>query len=251
VIFIAEPFRDIFREIGFTEEQIFGDPSIKAWRTLADRENCTWDISGNGRAVRLHVKRFPAMRESPAKIEARGYELLRGHGIPAAQVAAWGILEDGRSFIVTENLEGFTPADKLVESGVAFERVLTPTAELAAKLHNSGLHHRDLYLCHFMAKTEGAVELRMIDAARVRELPGILTRQRWIVKDLAQFWYSTTQLAVSDAERKMWLGEYARRAGVANVERLRAAVEKKSDSIRAHDRRIRVREPGRNISIPK
>jgi hypothetical protein len=253
VLFIAEPFREIFGQIGFAAEKIFTDPEIKPWRKLADRENCTWDISANGRTIRLHVKRFPATRaESPAKIEARGYELLRTHGIPAPEVAACGILNDGRSFIATEDLTGFTPADKLVESGFAFDRLLIPTADLAARLHNAGLHHRDLYLCHFMANADGdGVKLRMIDAARVHELPGIFTRQRWIVKDLSQFWYSTTQLPISERQREAWLAEYAERTKVTNLSRLRSAVARKSDAIGKHDQRIRVREPGRNISIPK
>ncbi len=61
-------------------------------------------------------------------------------------------------------------------------------------LHNGGLHHRDLYLCHFLGRRDEnpQADLRLIDAARVRPLPGPLTRRRWIVKDLAQFWYSTT-----------------------------------------------------------
>jgi hypothetical protein len=253
VLFIAESFREIFAKIEFAPEKIFTDPEIKPWRKLADRENCKWDIPAEGKTIRLHVKRFPAMRsESPAKIEARGYELLRTHEIPAAQVAACGILNDGRSFIATEDLAGFTPADKLVQDGLDFDRLLIPTADLAAKLHNAGLHHRDLYLCHFMARAEGNnVALRMIDAARVRELPGMFTRRRWIVKDLSQFWYSTTQLPVSELQRESWLAEYAERANVKDISRLRSTVVRKSDSIGKHDQRIRVREPGRNISIPK
>ena len=253
MLFIAEPFREIFAKIEFAPEKIFNDPQIKPWRKLADRENCTWDIATGGRTIRLHVKRFPAMRaESPAKIEARGYELLRTHEIPAAQVAACGILNDGRSFIATEDLATFTPADILVQGGLDFDRLLIPTADLAAKLHNAGLHHRDLYLCHFMANAGGAsVKLTMIDAARVRELPGIFMRRRWIVKDLSQFWYSTTQLPVSELQREAWLAEYAERAKIKDVLRLRSAVARKSDSIGKHDQRIRVREPGRNISIPK
>ena len=62
MIFIADPYRGIFKEIGFTPEQIFTDPAIQPWRKLADRENCTWDISTNGQTLRLHVKRYPALR---------------------------------------------------------------------------------------------------------------------------------------------------------------------------------------------
>jgi heptose I phosphotransferase len=252
VIFIAEPYRPILGPIGTSPETIFTDPAIKPWRILEDRHNCTWDLSAGDRTVRLHVKRFvAARRRSWAEVEAEGYRLLHERGIPSATVAAWGRLDDGRSFIATEDLAGFAPADKLVEGGMDFDRLLFPTADLAAKLHNAGLHHRDLYLCHFLARgaENEPVELRLIDAARVRPLPRLFAR-RWINKDLAQFWYSTTQLPVTDLQRDTWLARYAEQREILMTERLRRSIERKSNWIAAHDRRLRIRRPGRNISIP-
>jgi hypothetical protein len=243
VIFIAEPYRQILHQLGSNPKMIFTEPAIKPWRRLPDRENCTWDITGDitgdiagpTAAIRLHVKRFPAMGSaSPARDEAEGYRLLQERGIPAAVVAAWGNLDDGRSFIAIEDLVGFTPADKLVESGLSFERVLGPTAELSAKLHNAGLHHRDLYLCHFLARVEKdqAAEIRVIDAARVRKLPGLLTRRRWIIKD-------------------EWLSRYCALTKSEKVESLKRSIQRKSDAIGAHDEKLRRRQPNRNISIPR
>src|SRR5205085_11401166 len=137
-------------------------------------------------------------------------------------LVGWGKLIDGRSFTIWQDLAGYTPTDKLVEAGVPFDRLLVPTADLAAQLHRAGLHHRDLYLCHFMVKlgedaADGAAteatDVRLIDTARVRRLGGLLTRRRWIVKDLAQFWYSTTKLAVTDEQRSAWLKRYAEQRG--------------------------------------
>jgi heptose I phosphotransferase len=252
VIFIAEPYRRIFSQIGFSAEMIFTEPSIKPWRRLKDRENCTWDIPASTGTIRLHIKRFPSMG-SPARNEAEGYRLLHERGIPAAAVAAWGILDDGRSFIATEDLAGFTPADKLVESGMPFDRLLIPTADLSARLHNAGLHHRDLYLCHFLARCQKdqPADLRLIDAARVRPLPGLLTRRRWIVKDLAQFWYSTTELAITDSQRDQWLDRYCRQTKAGKIEPLKRSIQRKSAAIDVHDEKLRRRQPNRNISIPR
>jgi hypothetical protein len=253
VIFISDPFRRIFDRIGFVPEMIFASLAIVPWRKLPDRENCTWDFSTDTGAIRLHVKRFPPMRSSPAKLEADGYRLLEENGIPTANVAAWGILDDGRSFIATEDLAGFTPADKLIEFETPFDRLLIPTADLAARLHNAGLHHRDLYLCHFLARLDEnkPIELRLIDAARVRRLPGPLTRRRWIVKDLAQFWYSTLGLNVSDTQRDAWLRRYCGQTKIPQIEALKKSIIRKSDMIAAHDRKLRARQPRRNISIPQ
>ena len=240
--------------MGFAGEMIFSDPAIKPWRMLKDRENCTWEVTRGGKISRLHVKRFPRIRgKSPAEIEAKGYRLLEESGIPTVTVAAWGALEDGRSFIVTEDLADFLPADKAVEAGLPFERVLESTAGLAARLHRSGLHHRDLYLCHFMVREAvgGANEMRLIDAARVRRLPGVLTRRRWIVKDLAQFWYSTLAKNITDGEREEWLRKYCAASEIGTVESIKKSIVRKSAAIAAHDAKLRRREPFRNISIPR
>ena len=128
-----------------------------------------------------------------------------------------------------------------------------PYLLVLARLHLAGLHHRDLYLCHFMARLEGGkAELRLIDSARVRRLPRLFQRGRWIVKDLAQFWYSTTKLPVTDAERDAWLARYARQRGLSETEQssLRWAIVRKSAWIARHDRRLSAKQPARNVSLP-
>jgi Lipopolysaccharide kinase (Kdo/WaaP) family len=252
MIVIAEQYVALFDRIGFTPEMIFTSEAIKPWRKLNDRENCTWDLPGS--AHRLHVKRFPRTRKSRtlAQAEAEGYRALQSARIPAADVAAWGTLDDGRSFIATADLAGFAPADKLIESGFPFDRLLIPTADLSAALHNAGLHHRDLYLCHFFARVEPdqTVAVRLIDAARVGPLPGPFTRRRWIVKDLAQFWFSTLTLAVSDTQRQSWLARYCQQTHFPSERSLQRSITRKSNWIAAHDQRLRRKQPQRNISIP-
>jgi hypothetical protein len=243
------------REVGLDAEAIFQREDIKPWRVLADRENCVLDATrGDGNSVRLHVKRFPASANGkPAADEVRGIELLQRAGIPTVPLVGWGSLADGRSFVVTLDLAGYRDAEKLVQGGLPFAAILESTADLAAKLHGAGLHHRDLYLCHFFAKTvEGkAPDLALIDAARVKALPGWFAR-RWVVKDLAQFWYSTTKLPVTDAERDAWLARYARQRGLSKDKQLtlRQAIVRKSAWIARHDRSLNAKQPARNVSLP-
>jgi len=252
VIHVAGAFTPMFQEIGFAPAMVFDNAIVKPWRRLPDRENCTWDFVFHGKAVRLHVKRFPPQRgmKTAAEEESLGYRALEIEKIPTAALVAWGVLEDRHSFLITEDLAGYEAADKLVEAGTAFDRLLAPTAAIAAQLHKAKLHHRDLYLCHFLAKLDdSAVDVRLIDAARVRPLPGIFVR-RWIVKDLAQFWYSTTKLNITDAQRNQWLAEYGRQAETEITSGLRDAIIGKSDWISRHDRNLRQKQPTRNISIP-
>jgi len=252
VIHVAGTYTPMFQEIGFTPAMVFDNRLVKPWRRLPDRENCTWDFVFHGQPVRWHVKRFPPQRgiKTPAEEEALGYRALEIEKIPTATLVAWGVLEDRHSFLITADLAGYQAADKLVEAGTAFDQLLLPTATIAAQLHKAKLHHRDLYLCHFFAKLNGsAIDVRLIDAARVRPLPGIFVR-RWIVKDLAQFWYSTTSLNITDAQRLAWLTEYGRQADIAITIGLREAIIGKSNWIARHDHNLRQKQPKRNISIP-
>jgi hypothetical protein len=280
--YVSPEFQPLVREVGLDAAAVFDDPRVVAWRHLPDRQNCTLDERrADGSAVRLHVKRYtvpaPAGDETPAEVEVRGHQLLADRGIPTSALVTWGVRADRRSFTVWLDLAGYTPGDKLVEGGLPFERLLGPTADLAGRLHKAGLHHRDLYLCHFMAKPGDAVpaatageaegdaageavaDVRLIDVARVRQLPGFLTRRRWVVKDLAQFWYSTTQLAgpaqpprpaVTDGQRARWLARYATARGDVTPQQLRRAVERKAAAIARHDERLKRMQPTRNVSIP-
>jgi hypothetical protein len=250
----AAAYQPIMRQIGLDAEAVFTHPQIVAWRRLPDRENCTLDTKlGDGRPMRLHVKRYaPARRAmTPADHEIAGHALLVEHDIPTALLAGWGVLNDRRSFVIFDDLAGYKPADKLIESGFSFDRISQATADLSARLHHAGLHHRDLYLCHFMVKAEGdQIDIKLIDPARVRRLPGFLTRGRWIVKDLAQFWYSTLSLPISDEQRKAWITRYVEQRHLPGAALLRGNVERKVRRIARHDARLNKLQPTRNISIP-
>jgi hypothetical protein len=244
------------REIGLDADAVFTHPDIKVWRSITERENATLDATlTDGTRVRWHVKRYRPTRDggpSPAQQEVEGVRLLEAAEIPTVKIVGFGDLPDGRSFLITEDLAGFAAADKLIESGATtFDTLCGATADLAGELHHRALHHRDLYLCHFFAKVEGGkVDLRLIDAGRVKPLPRWPFRSRWIVKDLSQFWYSAQQLGVPEPQRRAWLERYARRRGLPSADPLRQAIERKAQWIARHDAKARVKQPTRNVSIP-
>jgi hypothetical protein len=254
--FQVEPAHaELLRDIGLDAKTTFTDPRIHVWRSLPDRENATLDhLQSDGTKVRLHIKRYPPSAGFMADQEMAGYRLLQQARIPAAPIIAHGHRADGSSFIILEDLAGHTPADKLLEQGFPFEKLLSATADLAALLHHSNLHHRDLYLCHFMIKpaanSAGAdkVDAKLIDMARVTRLKSIFTRRRWIVKDLAQFWYSTLSLPVTDEQRIQWLTRYAQMREIP-AEGLLRPIQRKAAAIARHDVELRKKQPGRNVSV--
>ena len=255
-VFRVEPnYVELLRQAGIIDAwAAFEHPSIRVWRTIRERENATLDIDrGNGAPpLRLHVKRDrEPQHDQPAGAEAAHLIALSRRGVPTAPLAAYGQLPDGRSFVITEHLAGFQAVDKLVTAGgtTAFERVLIPTAEVAARLHAADAYHRDLYLCHFFARPSGdPVDVRLIDCARVLVKP--FWRRRWMVKDLAQLVYSTRSLAITPDQLDRWFNAYARAAGRRLSTLLRRQIEFKADQIARHDRVLRRRQPDRSVSIP-
>ena len=257
VFHIASGYQPLVRMIRLDAGAVFEHPDIRPWRVIADRQNCTLDAEVDGKRVRWHVKRYTAVRgpgATPAGREVAGVRLLQDAGIPTVPLVGWGVLGDRRSFVIVDDLAGYRPGDKLLEAGgAAFDDVLERTADLAAKLHSAGLHHRDLYLCHFFipAGAGTSESVRLIDCARVKRLPRFLTRYRWVVKDLAQFWYSTLKHPeIADEQRMKWLRRYAEQAGVKDVEKLRRSVARKVAWIGRHDAKLNRAQPNRNISIP-
>lgn len=251
---VSPEWQPVMRELGLDAETVFTHASIRPWRKLMDRENCTLDANlADGRRLRLHIKRYArtSRKTTPAEDEFAGHQLLLSREIPTANLVAWGTLADRRSFTIFEDLAGYTPADKLLETGMTFPVLHQGVADIAARLHQSGLHHRDLYLCHFMVKPNGGKpDIRLIDAARVRRLPGAFTRGRWIVKDLAQFWYSTLKLPIPEAHRMAWLTRYCQQRQLPGSALLRDNIDRKVRRIAKHDAKLNQLEPARNVSIP-
>jgi hypothetical protein len=251
--FVSPAQQPTMREVGLDAESIFEDSRIVAWRSLPDRANCTLDADLlNGIHIRWHIKRYNAASGSTAvEDEVNGHRLLVEAGIPTAPLVGFGRLPDHRGVVIFDDLAGFTPADKLLERGTPFDRLRDPTADLAARLHDAALHHRDLYLCHFMGRIIGeSVDLKLIDTARVKRLPGWPMRSRWIVKDLSQFWYSTSRHGITDAQRRAWLNRYGAQRKLGGLDALRRRIERKARAIARHDARLHRNRPERDVSIP-
>jgi hypothetical protein len=239
-------YADVLRQVGLPDAMsVFEHPKIEVWRSITERENCVLDYDGG----RLHIKRNK-LKHRGVEEEADAIRLLMTAGIGTVPLVAAGRLNDGRGFLITDDLTGFEDADVAVRNGLPFERVLTATAEMAGRLHAAGLHHRDLYLCHFYvaATPDAAVEARLMDAGRVKPLPTWF-RRRWLVKDVAQLVYSLRQLNVSQSQIDEWLTRYTAAGGATVDAAFRRAVDRKATAIGRHDAQLRRRQPTRNVSI--
>ncbi|MEM9702586.1 MAG: lipopolysaccharide core heptose(I) kinase RfaP [Planctomycetota bacterium] len=175
--------------------------------------------------------------------------MLRFHalGIPTMTPVAFG--ETGppggrRSFVMTEALEACERVDHWLNDRrgdcsptVRRERraIVDCVARTTRKMHDAGMHHQDLYLCHWLMPPGVAPgeELKVIDLGRVRshgKLP-----ERWRIKDLAQLHYSADALTEADQVRflKTYLGRELTPADGQRVNR----IVKKAAAIGRHTRR--------------
>ena len=246
-IHISAVYRDALASVGLDSvDRVFADARLRVWRDLEDRDNSTLDATVDGRAIRLHVKRDKRVRREPMALEARGITLLESVGVPSAPLVAHGSADDGRTFVITENLDGYTSADRLIEGGGPRGAIFDAMADVAARLHRGGLHHRDLYANHFYLRPAvgGGHDVRLIDTARVRRLPRLVPG-RWVVKDVGQLIFSVAGYAGGEGILRRYCEQTGRRADGWFARRVRA----KAAWIDRHDRALRAKRPTRNLRL--
>ena len=283
-------YAGLLKRLGLVDAMsVFELPTIEVWRSITERENCVLDYNDSDTGPgRLHIKRNKPGHRG-VDDEAAAIRLLMDAKLPTVPLVAAGRLNDGRGFLITDDLKGYDDAEVSVRDGLPFETVLNATAELAGRLHAAGLHHRDLYLCHFYVDASGSLSryaggglrrgaggfevapddgrpppppspgvpgeearppARLMDAGRVKPLPTWF-RRRWVVKDVAQFVYSVRKLGVAAASVDAWLAEYAAVSRTVIDASFRRAIERKVAAIGRHDARLLKRQPTRNVGIDK
>ena len=135
-------------------------------------------------------------------------------GLPGPVPVAWG-QDGGPSLVLSEGVSHVMRLSEWAERNFgkgfhrntqaisAKHRIIEEVANIVARMHLAGLHHQDLYLCHFLCGSEqGCLPLTLIDLQRVeghRRLPG-----RWQVKDLAQLHFSSAQHITRQDIRRFW-----------------------------------------------
>ncbi len=157
-----------------------------------------------------------------ARNEWRAIEACHAIGVPTMQAVAFG--ERGyswahrESFLVTEAIEPAVDLDVFTRDWAthppepAVKRALIrAVAELAGRFHRGGLNHRDLYLCHFLLRTDpppkpDALQLSLIDLHRVQIRAA--TPTRWRNKDLAALYFSALKIGLTTRDKLRFLRAY-------------------------------------------
>jgi len=169
-----------------------------------------------------------------ARSEWEAIEQAHALGIQTLTVAGKG--ERGtpparvESFVITEAIEGMITLEDLTRTwgGLHGRRrallkraLLAKVADIARRLHQAGLNHRDFYLCHVLVRdrdwlrwqpsspTEDPLDLMLIDLHRAQRRDRV--PPRWLLKDLAALLFSALDCGLTKRDLFRFLQEYRRR----------------------------------------
>lgn len=160
-----------------------------------------------------------------AKNEWRAIQKLKSIGVSVPLLEGYG--ESGKnpatlqSFVLMEALTPTVSLEELCQTwpknppAFAFKQLLlNEVARIARLLHESGMNHRDFYICHFLLDISAGIEniqannlkLSLIDLhrAQIRRL----TPKRWIIKDLAGLYFSSKDIGLTQRDLLRFMRSY-------------------------------------------
>jgi len=160
-----------------------------------------------------------------AENEWRAIQTLPKIGIPTMRLAGYGKRGrhpvHGQSFIITEelhptvSLEDFCRNWKTQPPPPSLKQLLIErVAQIARTLHANRIVHRDLYLCHFLLDTSGAIDtddgeslrLYLIDLHRVEQHRRM--KRRWRIKDVAGLYFSSMDIGLTQRDLLRFIQVY-------------------------------------------
>ena len=223
-IILKSPFEQLWQQKDpFTEVELI---SGKVYRAVKQRKTLKFQLEGESYFIKIHrgttikeiVKNLISLRLPvlDAKQEWDAIHRLEQAGVNTMDGRAFG--RKGlnpltrHSFIITKDLnptislEDFTkpwlnqpPSYHLKRSLIIY------LANMTAKMHASGVNHRDCYLCHFLLdiplfENHQQIKLSVIDLHRAQIRDKVPTR--WRDKDLIGLYFSSTKIGLTN--RDIW-----------------------------------------------
>ena len=201
------------------------------YRAVARRRTLRFDLGGRSYFAKVHsgvgvlelLKNWLVLRRPvvDAENEYRACIHLAARGIVVPGVAAFGRHGSNpatrRSFLVTDALEARVSLEEVAEHWIVERpppalkrRMIAAVAEVARRMHDAGVNHRDFYLCHLLADApalrEGRVELAVIDLHRAQLRNA--TPARWRMRDLAALDFSSHDLKLTRADKARFAASY-------------------------------------------
>ena len=222
------PRRFSFEDFMVLEGEVF--------RQVEGRRTLRFEMGGRGYFIKTHSgvgwrEIFKELSQGRLPIlgawnEYQAIKQLPELGVDTMSLAGYG--KRGwnparqKSFVITESLdnreslEDFCAEWPQSPPSVRLKRLLIEkVAEVARKLHENGLNHRDLYICHFLMEVEqlpgflakGSIRLELIDLHRMQFRAQ--TPLRWRVKDVAALHFSSMDIGLSKRDQLRFMRLYS------------------------------------------
>ncbi len=155
--------------------------------------------------------------------EWRALDRLQAMNVSSLQAVACG--EQGwnparkQSFLITRELEDTISLEELALNWRNFDnfvlikrRIIRQVAILARRIHNNGINHRDMYICHlhikksWLSNPEDDPTLFVIDLHRAQIR--LKVPVRWLVKDVASLYFSSMDAGLTRRDYLRFIKQY-------------------------------------------
>lgn len=246
-LYLSPTFADLWKGKNPFEEVEKLDGEI--YREIDGRTTLRFEIDGKGYFLKIHrgigwkeiVKNLIQFRLPilGAENEWKAIDKLKSIDVDTMTYVAYGKMgvnpAKQLSFIITEDLAGCISLEDYFIAVPKADRDSPKSRELIVKLahsvkvmHEHGVNHRDLYICHFLfdpKKASNEQYLHVIDLHRAQirnEVP-----YRWLVKDVASVIYSLKEVMLEDTQIEAFSMLY----GKDKEKPFWAAVNKKANAL--------------------
>ncbi len=232
-LFLAEPFASRWSDVDSFDAAF--SLTGEVYREMGDRCTTRFEFDGKAYFVKTHAGvgfgeilknllylRIPVLG---AENEYRAIGKLQELGVDTMMPVAFGRQGSNpaneKSFLITEALEPTEPLDEycnpqvLAAMGATERRALVRRlAKISRTLHDSGVNHRDYYLCHFLLDTSASFvdvpasqrPIYVIDLHRMQIRHR--TPRRWREKDLSALYYSANRAGFDRRDALCFIREY-------------------------------------------
>jgi len=227
-LFITNEFKELFDFNGLscldTLKAHRGNGIAK--KVLEQRYTLRLELkSPTGENLLFYIKKyFPSPGQKPgplAQAEWAAMWWLKEEQIPGPEPAALGIDWDA-AFVISKAVPHEMKLDQWAMTYLGDQQdtkkdsghdttqikgqIIDTAADIIGRLHQAGMCHQDLYLCHFLCGSrDRALPLTLIDVQRVRKFSKGLP-VRWQIKDLAQFYFSAEPFIKKTDIQRFWHG---------------------------------------------
>lgn len=208
----------------------------EVFRQVEGRKTLRFEMSGRGYFIKTHSgvgwrEIFKELSQGRLPILGAENEYQAIKRLPQIDIDTMTFAGYGKrgwnparqeSFVITEALDNRESLEdfcaKWPQSPPDFrlkKMLIEKVAGIARNLHENGLNHRDLYICHFLLETErlpeflagGEIRLELIDLHRMQSRQK--TPLRWSVKDIAALHFSSMDIGLTKRDLYRFIRYYS------------------------------------------